>query len=213
MFDPPLFPAAFPALALAHFLALLSPGPDFFLIVGHGLRHRFRGSAFICLGIALGNALYIGLAIAGWSGLKQKPLLYRCLELAGSAYLIWMGLMLWKASRRPFSLEARSDQALPPPAQLAAGLGSALLNPKNMIFYLTLMTVIIGAEASLSQQVAAGLWMAGVVLGWDLLLAAALTRPWTRKALQRHIPLVEKAAGGLLIGLAGAIMLNSLWPG
>lgn len=25
-----LFPPAFPALALAHFMALLSPGPDFF---------------------------------------------------------------------------------------------------------------------------------------------------------------------------------------
>lgn len=28
-----LFPPAFPALALAHFVALLSPGPDFFLLV------------------------------------------------------------------------------------------------------------------------------------------------------------------------------------
>ncbi len=27
-----LFPAHFPALALAHFVALLSPGPDFFLL-------------------------------------------------------------------------------------------------------------------------------------------------------------------------------------
>lgn len=30
-----LFPPAFPALALAHFMALLSPGPDFFLLVGY----------------------------------------------------------------------------------------------------------------------------------------------------------------------------------
>jgi threonine/homoserine/homoserine lactone efflux protein len=30
-----LFPSAFLALALAHFVALLSPGPDFFLLVGY----------------------------------------------------------------------------------------------------------------------------------------------------------------------------------
>ena len=60
-----LIPAAFPALALAHFLALLSPGPDFFLIIGHAVRHRLRGSLFICLGIALGNALYTFAARAG----------------------------------------------------------------------------------------------------------------------------------------------------
>ena len=209
-----IFPPTFPALALAHFLALISPGPDFFLIVGHGLRHRFRGSAFICLGIALGNAVYIGMAIIGWTGLKQHPLLYRSLELAGCAYLIWMGLMLWKASDRPVNLdEANSGGALSPMRQLAAGLGSALLNPKNMIFYLSLMTVIIGPEAGLGQQVACGLWMALVVLGWDLMLAAGLSRPWLRSFLDRRIPLIEKTAGCLLMALALGLMLSPFRPG
>ena len=77
----------FPALALAHFMALLSPGPDFFLVVGHAARRGLRGAAFICLGIALGNALYIALAVSGWSLIRQWPLLYRCMELAGAGYL------------------------------------------------------------------------------------------------------------------------------
>lgn len=37
-----LFPSAFLALALAHFVALLSPGPDFFLLVGYAARYRLR---------------------------------------------------------------------------------------------------------------------------------------------------------------------------
>ncbi len=49
-----IFPALFWPLALAHGFALLSPGPDFMLIVSHGIRHRLRGSVFICLGIAAG---------------------------------------------------------------------------------------------------------------------------------------------------------------
>lgn len=60
-----LFPAVFPALALSHFVALLSPGPDF-LLVGYAVRYRIRGSIGLCLGIAAGNALYIVLAIVGW---------------------------------------------------------------------------------------------------------------------------------------------------
>ena len=62
------FPPAFPALALSHFVALLSPGPDFFLLMGYAIRYRLRGSAGLCVGIATGNGLYIVLAIIGKTG-------------------------------------------------------------------------------------------------------------------------------------------------
>lgn len=68
-----LFPSAFPALALAHFVALLSPGPDFFLLVGYAVRYRMRDSTGLCVGIAVGNGLYILLAIIGWGILRQLP--------------------------------------------------------------------------------------------------------------------------------------------
>ena len=86
-----LIPTAFPALVLAHFVALLSPGPDFFLLTGHAIRHRLAGSAFICLGIATGNAVYILLAISGWHGLTQQPWLFTAVEITGALYLCWLG--------------------------------------------------------------------------------------------------------------------------
>ena len=86
-----LFPSAFPALALSHFVALLSPGPDFFLLVGYAIRYRLRGSVGLCLGIAAGNGLYIILAIIGWGILRQAPLLFTVIELLGAAYLLWIG--------------------------------------------------------------------------------------------------------------------------
>jgi threonine/homoserine/homoserine lactone efflux protein len=77
------FPSAFLALALAHFVALLSPGPDFFLLVGYAARYRLRGSAGLCLGIAAGNALYIVLVIIGWSALRQFTWLFTLSSFAG----------------------------------------------------------------------------------------------------------------------------------
>lgn len=69
-----LFPAVFPALALSHFVALLSPGPDFFLLIGYAVRYRIRGSIGLCLGIAAGNALYIVLCHRrlGASGARRR---------------------------------------------------------------------------------------------------------------------------------------------
>lgn len=102
-----LFPAVFPALALSHFVALLSPGPDF-LLVGYAVRYRIRGSIGLCLGIAAGNALYIVLAIVGWGLLRQAPLLL-LIELLGAGYLLWIGSLLIRS--RPATLAMESVRA------------------------------------------------------------------------------------------------------
>lgn len=201
-----LFPATFPALALAHFVALLSPGPDFFLIVGHAVRGRLRGAALICVGIALGNALYIGLAIIGWAGLKQHPALYRTIEFAGACYLAWMGYMLLRSSRSAIGTAFDAKTALSKKAQLFAGLASALLNPKNAIFYLTLMTGLLGPGVTLTQQATAGVWMVSVVLLWDLAVAAGISHPKMQAALATKIPLIECVAGLVLAALAAGIL-------
>ncbi|HZF61042.1 MAG TPA: LysE family translocator [Desulfovibrio sp.] len=221
-----LIPAAFPALALVHFLALLSPGPDFFLIIGHAVRHRLRGSLFICLGISLGNALYICLAVSGWSFMRQMPALYRALELAGAAYLAWLGFLLLRASREAANSKPTPDQPshnqtgslasghaspLSPGRQLLTGLGSALLNPKNAVFYLTLMTVILGPTATLPQQAFAGAWMTLLVFAWDAALAAAISLPGAQRALEKRIPLIEGLAGLTLASIALWLALRPLF--
>ena len=210
-----LIPAAFPALALAHFLALLSPGPDFFLILGHAVRHRLRGALFICLGIALGNALYICLAVSGWSVMRQVPSLYRFVELAGAGYLAWLGFLLLRESRNATSgegsLATGEVSPLSPASQLLTGLGSALLNPKNAIFYLTLMTVILGPTATLPQQTFAGIWMTLLVFAWDAALAAAISLPGAQRALEKRIPLIEGLAGLTLAGIALWLALRPLF--
>ena len=202
---------AFPALALAHFLALLSPGPDFFLIVGHAVRNRLSGALFICLGIALGNAVYIALAISGWSAIKEYPSIYLGLELAGVAYLLWVGGLLLRAAKTPFALYAASAKALAPLPQLGLGLASALLNPKNAVFYLSLMAVIMGPEATTTQQVFAGVWMATIVFVWDAGVAACIALPRVQRLVCRFIPAIEGLAGLVLITIALALLWRRLY--
>ena len=205
-----LFPSAFPALALAHFVALLSPGPDFFLLVGYAVRYRMRDSTGLCVGIAVGNGLYILLAIIGWGILRQLPLLFTIIELLGALYLLWIGSLLIRS--RPQTLtgaDARST-CLGFGKQLLLGLGSSLLNPKNALFYLALMTALLGPSVTLLQQTMSGIWMTSVVLCWDLLIVMFIGLPQIQRRLTRGILWVERIAGGVLIIFGCAIALRFL---
>ena len=205
-----LFPSAFPALALAHFVALLSPGPDFFLLVGYAVRYRMRGSTGLCVGIAVGNGLYILLAIIGWGILRQLPLLFTIIELLGALYLLWIGSLLIRS--RPQTLTGADAQSTCPGfgKQLLLGLGSSLLNPKNALFYLALMTALLGPSVTLLQQTMSGIWMTSVVLFWDLLIVMFIGLPQIQRRLTRGILWIERIAGGVLIIFGSAIALRFL---
>ena len=88
----------FLVIAGVHFLALLSPGPDFFLIVRSALVNGRRVATGVCVGIALANGVYIALAIGGVAALQQLAGLFALMKWAGCA------------TARPAAPRARSDR-------------------------------------------------------------------------------------------------------
>ncbi|MBD1405759.1 LysE family translocator [Leclercia adecarboxylata] len=201
-----LFPPAFLALALAHFVALLSPGPDFFLLMGFAARHRLRGSAGLCVGIAAGNGLYILLVIVGSSALRQFTPLFSAIELLGALYLLWIGWHLVRS--QPGTLALNHTESASPGwrRQLLLGLGSAVLNPKNALFYLALMTALLGPDVTLLQQSVSGIWMVTVVLVWDLAVVMFIALPSVQRRLSNNIWKIERLAGVVLMVFGAGIL-------
>lgn len=205
-----LFPPAFLALALAHFVALLSPGPDFFLLMGFAARHRLRGSAGLCVGIAAGNGLYVLLVILGSSALRQFTLLFSAIELLGALYLLWIGWHLVQSRARTLALDYAEPECPSWRRQLLLGLGSAVLNPKNALFYLALMTALLGPNVTLLQQSISGIWMVTVVLVWDLAVVSFIALPGVQRRLSNNIWKIERVAGGVLMVFGAGILWRLL---
>ena len=201
-----LFPSAFIPLALAHFVALLSPGPDFFLLIGFATRHRLRGSAGLCVGIAAGNGLYILLVILGSHALRQFTLLFTVIELLGALYLLWIGSLLVRSPARPLTLNSTAQRCPSWRRQLLLGLGSALLNPKNALFYLALMTALLGPDVTLPQQSVSGIWMVTVVLAWDLAMVSLIALPVVQARLSMNVWKIERTAGVVLLAFGAGII-------
>lgn len=170
-----MFSSEFFLLAGAHLLALASPGPDFLLLVRGSLRHGRPYGLGASLGIALANGLYIGLALAGFSLLQQSPWLLAGMQWLASLYLAWLGWMFMRASLRPAPLPgalAGSHPRAGAGVGMMAGFLSALLNPKNGLFYFGLFTLMgVGRYRHAAQAL---LWLLDVCGGAALGCRAGL---------------------------------------
>ncbi|GIG25382.1 threonine transporter RhtB [Cellulomonas denverensis] len=195
----------FLAVAAAHFLALLIPGVDFFLIARTSLAHGWRNATGACLGIAAANALFITAAFCGVS-LISHPLVLGIVQAAGGGFLMVIGVAFLRSSPVADLGRAEGVQAATWRSSAGLGLASGLLNPKNALFYLSLAAVV-GTVAPLTR-VLYGAWMVGVVLLWDVLVAVALG---SRRALARWgrvLPWLTRIAGVFLVLFGGAMLVT-----
>lgn len=192
-----LFPAAFPALALSHFVALLSPGPDFFC-----------WSATPC---ATGSA-------AASDCVSASPQAMRCIlcspssaggfcagaaalliELLGAGYLLWIGSLLIRSRPATLAMESRPRSASGVRQAAAAGAGVIAAQPQNALFYLALMTspARAGCDPASANGERAVDGQRGVLLGFtagERDCAAADTAPPGAIVWR-----VERAAGAILM--------------
>ena len=196
-------------IAGAHFLALLSPGPDFFLVARSSLAHGWRGATGACIGIALANGVFIAAALGGLSVLRAGSTAFMLVRLAGCAYLLYMGWLFLRHAGTS-SLEAK-------PATgkrhwrdgLLMGFMSAILNPKNALFYVSLAAVLAARQTSPVAMVAYGAWMVLAVLAWDMAVALAIGSATLRQRFAQALPLLERLSGVMLIALATGLLLQA----
>ncbi|WP_277209888.1 LysE family translocator [Isoptericola croceus] len=196
----------FVAVAIAHFLALLIPGVDFFLIARTAMTSGWRNATGVCLGIATANGIFIAAAFSGLS-LISHPTVLAVIQLAGSAFLVFIGVAFLRSTTRIDLDRGPHAERATWARNFALGIASGLLNPKNALFYLSLAAAV-STTAPLTL-LAYGVWMSTIVLVWDLFVAIALGSRRARARMERILPWLTKTAGAFLV-LFGASMAFGL---
>ncbi|GEK71987.1 MULTISPECIES: LysE family translocator [Halomonas] len=204
-------------VAGAHFLALLSPGPDFFLILRYAMARGRGPAALVSLGIGLANALFILLAMGGLMALDAEADAFIAVQWAGAAFLLFMGLQfIRQAGETRLDAATLGETAAPSSAAagaLLAGLASGLLNPKNALFYASLFAVLHARDTPAGLQGLYAAWMIAAVLGWDLLVGHLAGHPRLIRRFGHGLRHIERLAGALLILLGLGIVATRLDPG
>ena len=131
-------------LAFAHFLALISPGVDFFIIINSSLKYGKKFGIITAFGIAIANLIYILLALYGITIIKENIYIFNTLKILGSLYLFYISYHLIQSKKRNlFSKQIKHSNDNKSLECFIKGFISAILNPKNFIFYFTMFSITI----------------------------------------------------------------------
>ena len=175
----------FIVIAVTHFVALLSPGPDFFLILMTALNSGQRRARYTVFGIVAGNAFILALifTLLGWLG-HIHAFVLMLLHGLGVAYLS-MQCFRYKHHE---NVEVQAHDSTPHQNRILCftqGLQSSLLNPKNMMFYSSLI-LLVYSKSDVCTLLLMSLWMVALVLMWNLLLLKLLSwKRWNHFLTQR----------------------------
>ena len=182
----------------------LTPGPNSLLALTHGALHGHRRTLFTVAGGAVGFTALIALSMLGIGALLQTSAhALTVLKLLGGAYLVWLGVQLWRAPAIDLRADggARGVRAL---VLFRQGLLTAVSNPKALLFYGAFLPQFIDPKRDLMTQFVV---MAVVFVVIEIItevLLAHRVRPW----LQRQGRRFNRACGGLFVAMGVALPLT-----
>lgn len=185
----------------------LTPGPNSLLVLAHGALHGRRRTLWTIAGGALGFAAVIGLSMLGIGALLRASAdALTVLKWGGGAYLVWLGIQLWRAP--PLQLDMPEIDGhrglIPRSVMFRQGLLAAISNPKALLFYGAFLPQFLDAQRSLWLQYAVLAGTFGAIeclVEFGLASLAHRVRPWLQRVGRRF-----NQGCGVLFAVMGAAL-------
>jgi threonine/homoserine/homoserine lactone efflux protein len=175
---------------------VFSPGPGVVMTLTNSIRYGFRGTIGGIVGIAFG-ALVVAAISATSLGvlLATSAVAFRIMKYVGAAYLIYLGIRLWRAPGFKFAETAAHEASFS--KRFLEGLSLQLTNPKAIFFFLSIFPQFIDPAAAYAQQ-----FVLLVLTYSALVVVIHCTYAFTA---QRAKAWLTSERGGRVVNKAGAV--------
>ena len=191
------------AFTAASTILLLIPGPTVLLVVSYALGQGWRTALPMAVGVALGDFTAMTLSMLGIGALlAASATVFTVLKWIGAAYLIYLGIRLWRA---PVSLPSADAPVGRAHGIFVHAFLVTALNPKSLAFFVAFVPQFIDHEAALLPQLAI-MEATFVGLATANALAYALAADRLRLRIRRPSVLkwMNRAGGSCLVGMGAA---------
>ncbi len=199
-------------IAAIHALAIASPGPTFAVVMSYAVKGDRRAGLLLSFGVVLATLTWALAAAAGLGSLLASfPLAYRGLQIAGAAYLIYLGAKLLiaiiraKGQPAPHAASQGAPRAASEPVSgpeaIRAGFITNITNPKVVAYYASLFGVMIPAGAPGWLFWSAVAVVVVVSAAWWIAVTLFFTVPTVSRAYVRAKSGLDVIMGVVLIAL------------
>jgi RhtB (resistance to homoserine/threonine) family protein len=183
-------------------LALIMPGPDYILVVSNASLQSRKHGIYTAFGIALGIGVQVIACLFGLALIiKESPVLFETVTWLCAAYLAYLGGRLLYFTVKPgtttnTTVVTKTDYF----RSIKQGLFCNLLNPKALLFFLSLFTLVIDEHTPISWQITYGITMMITTFSWFTLVSLLITHPACQKYVQKVQKFLQPLFGLLLLG-------------
>lgn len=191
------------------FLGAVSPGPDFILVTRNALQYSQRTGVMTALGVACGAFLHASYCILGLAVIISKSLiLFKIIKYIGAGYLIYLGAkgILSKESPVKMSVEKAIEEIRASHA-FFQGLLCCALNPKAVLFFLALFTMVIKPSTSFSMQFGYALDIVFLEFFWFACVSKLFAHEKVKNFLGRFLHYMSKFFSVVLVSFGLKIAL------
>lgn len=188
------------AFVAASAVLLAIPGPTILLVISYALGHGRKVAGASVAGVALGDFTAMTASMLGLGALlAASATLFTVLKWIGAAYLVYLGIKLWRAPVG--NVDAQAETAARPGRIFLHTYVVTALNPKSIVFFVAFLPQFLDLSKPVLPQMVifetTFLVLATLNAAIYALAASAARSAVGRAEVQR---VVNRVGGGLLIG-------------
>lgn len=201
-------------IALLHFLAQLTPGPDILLISKIAVSQGRIPALFAVTGITLGIVIWIIITLTGFSVLLKKWAWFQYIIMTfGAIFLFKMGFAMCQSfihylkhkNQLEFQDNANQNISISNFKYLSQGFITNMINPKALIYFASVFSIALTSPEIQNLKIPLAIFITIETFLVFALLVWLLSTAKIKAYYQQYASYIDGIAGVLFIGFAGSL--------
>lgn len=198
------------SIAVADWVSLITPGPNFVFVTAAAMRRSRLYGLAAGFGIVTGSLLWCLIVLLGLDeAFRIVPWLSPALRVAGSLYLIYLGVLLWRGA-------SRAGDGRPQAAAQRSGLGAyahgiliSLTNPAAVAYYAGIFSSLLQPDDPTWVLVAAISMICLSSVLWNAALAVLFSTQRVQEAYRGWAGPISRVAGVVMLAFGLRIAFSA----